>query len=163
MAETSKKKNPQPSGAQPAGDEATKGAKGRRAKSAEAAPAKAAKGPDAATVDDAAAETKFAAFVHSKKLDPRRILATSRQLEGLRPEDRAIKLNKRKARNAEGGDASTKETRKPRSGRPVTHRAIQAALKGGQLSGPTKTRILRAVNHLLDQKKQDPIDLRAIF
>jgi hypothetical protein len=163
MAETSKKKNPQPSGADTAADEATKGAKGRRAKSSEAAQAKGAKDPDAATVDEAPAETKFAAFVHSKKIDPRRILATSRKLEGLRPEDRAIKLNKRKSRTAEGGDASTKETRKPRSGRPVTDRALQAAMKGGQLSGPTKTRILRAVNHLLDQKKQDPIDLRALF
>ncbi|HZU83763.1 MAG TPA: hypothetical protein VE987_12635, partial [Polyangiaceae bacterium] len=64
---------------------------------------------------------------------------------------------------AEGGDSAPKETRKPRTGRPVTHRAVDAAVRGAQLSGPTKTRILRAINHLLGQKKQDQIDLRALF
>jgi hypothetical protein len=109
-------------------------------------------------------ETKFAAFIASQKLDPRRILSASRKLEGLRPEDRTIRLNKRRARAAEAPEAAgTKETRKPRSGRPVTHRALQAALTGGTLSGPTKTRILRALNLLLDQKKQGSIELRTIF
>jgi hypothetical protein len=106
--------------------------------------------------------TKFAKLIADKKLDPRRILAASRSLEGLLPEDRTIRLNKRRARKAEG-DTGPKETRKPRSGRPVTDRAMAAALGGGTLSGPTKTRMLRAINHLLEQKKQDKIDLRALF
>jgi hypothetical protein len=108
---------------------------------------------------------KFAEFIAAKKLDTRRILAVSRQLESLQVEDRAIRLNKRKARSAakEGGDNATKETRKPRSGRPVTNRALQAALHGGELSGPTKTRILRAVNHLLELKKQEKVEIRALF
>jgi hypothetical protein len=111
------------------------------------------------------ADTKFAQFIASKKLDKRRILAVSRELERLQPEDRVIRLNKRRARGAAGeGDANApKETRKPRSGRPVTHRALEAALKGGELTGPTKTRILRAVNHLLELKKQEKVDLKAIF
>ena len=110
------------------------------------------------------AETKFAEFIASKKLDTRRILAASHKMEQLQPEDRLIKLNKRRARTAEGGDAAaTKETRKPRSGRPVTHRALDAALTGGKLSGPTKTRLLQAVNHLLELKKQEKIELRALF
>jgi hypothetical protein len=110
-------------------------------------------------------ETKFAQFVAAKKLDVRRIIVASRKLEALSPEDRTIRLNKRRARAAEGGGAegAAKETRKPRSGRPVTDRAMQAALKGGALSGPTKTRLLRAVNHVLEQKKQEPVDLRALF
>jgi hypothetical protein len=45
----------------------------------------------------------------------------------------------------------------------VTGRALDAALTGGQISGPTKHRILRAINHLLEQKKHDKIDLRALF
>ncbi len=111
------------------------------------------------------ADTKFAQFIAAKKLDKRRILAVSWQLERLQPEDRAIRLNKRRAKGAagEGGENAPKETRKPRTGRPVTQRAIDAAVKGGQLSGPTKTRILRAVNYLLEQKKQEKIDLRALF
>jgi hypothetical protein len=108
------------------------------------------------------ADSKFSQFITERKLDPRRILATSCRLEQHRPEDRAIKLNKRRARNAEGGDVP-KETRKPRTGRPVTPRAMAAAVRGGDLSGPTKTRILRAVNHLLEQKKQDKVELRALF
>jgi hypothetical protein len=109
------------------------------------------------------AETKFAQFLTAKKLDPRRVIAASHKLEALQPEDRLIKLNKRRARNAEGGEGAVKETRKPRSGRPVTQRAIEAALQGGVVSGPTKTRILHAVNHLLEQKKQDKVDLRTLF
>ncbi len=40
---------------------------------------------------------------------------------------------------------------------------MTAALAGAPVSGPTKTRILRAVNHLLEQKKQDKVDLKALF
>ncbi len=109
------------------------------------------------------AASKFAEFIGAKKLDPRRILIASKKIEGLRPEDRAIKLNKRLAKKSEAAEGATKETRKPRSGRPVTDRALQAAMKGGAVSGPTKTRILRAVNHLLEQKKLEPVDLRALF
>jgi hypothetical protein len=110
------------------------------------------------------AETKFAQFIAAKKLDPRRILAASHGIERLRPEDRIIKLNKRRARAAgDGADKATKETRKPRSGRPVTRRALDAAVVGGPISGPTKTRLLQAVNQLLEQKKQDKVDLHALF
>jgi hypothetical protein len=110
-----------------------------------------------------ASETKFAAFLTAKKLDARRILAASHKLETLQREDRGIKLAKRNGRKAEGDAAKEKETRKPRSGRPVTPRAIDAALKGTAVSGPTKTRILKAVNLLLEQKKQEKVDLKALF
>ena len=75
---------------------------------------------------------------------------------------RAIKHAKRKGKGSEDASAP-KETRKPRSGRPVTQRAMDAAMKGGTVSGPTKNRILRALNAVLAQKKQEPVDLRAIF
>ncbi len=108
--------------------------------------------------------SKFAQFITSKKLDGRRILNASHKLEGLKPEDRSIRLKKRQGRRAETkpeGDA--KETRKPRSGRPVTPRAFAAAMSGKAVSGPTKTRILKAVNYLLEQKKQEKVDLKALF
>jgi hypothetical protein len=110
-------------------------------------------------------DTKFAQFIASRKLDPRRILAVSHRLERLQPEDRLIRRNKARARKAgaDGGDAAPKETRKPRSGRPVTSRALDAAVQGGGLSGATKTRLLRAINHLLGLKKQPAVDLRALF
>jgi hypothetical protein len=107
--------------------------------------------------------SKFAQFLASKKIDGRRVLAASRRLEGLQPEDRTIKLNKRRAKAGEGGENAPKETRKPRTGRPVTPRALEAAMNGGTISGPTKTRILRAVNHLLEQKKQEKVQLKTLF
>jgi hypothetical protein len=111
------------------------------------------------------AETKFAQFIAARKIDPRRILAVSHRLERLQPEDRLIKRNKRLAKKAgsEGGEGTPKETRKPRSGRPVASRALASAMHGGELSGPTKTRILRAINHLLELKKQPTVELRALF
>ena len=106
------------------------------------------------------ADSKFKTFLAEKKLDVRRLLAASHKLETLTPEDRAIKRSKRKPAE---GEEKAKDPRKPRSGRPVTPRALNAALGAGTLSGPTKTRILRAVNHLLDQKKEAQVDLRSLF
>jgi hypothetical protein len=108
-------------------------------------------------------KSKFAQFIASKKLDARRILATSHRLEQLQPEDRTIRLNKRRVRKAESTEGMVKETRKPRSGRPVSDRAMDAALAGQAISGPTKTRLLKAVNHLLEQKKQEKVDLKTLF
>lgn len=108
--------------------------------------------------------SKFADFVKEKKLDTRRILAASSHIERFQPEDRAIKLAKRKARKAEGGDKKEGEApKKPRTGRPITQRALAAALEGKTLSGPQKTRFLRAVNHVLEQKKAGAVDLKALF
>lgn len=108
-------------------------------------------------------KSKFAAFLQEKKLDVRRIRAASHDLESLRREDRAIRRAKRIARGGEAVEGATKETRKPRSGRPVTQRAIDAAMTGKAVSGPTKQRILKAVNRLLEQKKGSPVELKALF
>ncbi|HEY1954202.1 MAG TPA: hypothetical protein VGH28_01280 [Polyangiaceae bacterium] len=107
-------------------------------------------------------DTKLATFLSSKKIDPRRVISASHALETLQPEDRKIKLNRRNAKG-EGSEGKPKEERKPRSGRAVTRRAMDAALSGKSVSGPTKNRIVRAVNHLLEQKKGEKIDLRALF
>ncbi len=104
---------------------------------------------------------KLADFLKSKKLDARRVLAASHKLETLRTEDKAIKLAKRRAKS--GDENAKKEERKPRTGRPVTERAMSAALAGKTISGPTKQRILRAVNHLLEQKKADKVELKTLF
>jgi hypothetical protein len=112
--------------------------------------------------------TKFASFIQENKLDPRRILAASAKLEKLQLEDRAIRLAKRTSKaKAAAGDAGAKDNelakKKPRSGRPVTQRAMDAALAGKAISGPQKTRMLRAVNALLEQKKKAAVELRALF
>jgi hypothetical protein len=112
---------------------------------------------------------KLSSFLNTNKLNPKRLLAVSHKLETLTREDRMIKLDKRAGKKA--ADAGTakegeaKEIKKPRSGRPITPRALDAALKGdgNAVSGPTKQRILRAVNYLLEQKKKDKVELKTLF
>ena len=107
--------------------------------------------------------TKFSEFLQSSKIDTRRILAASELLEKLRPEDRAIRLAQRQARRSEDKKKEGLAAQKPRSGRPVTARTMDALMTGKPVSGPIKTRLLRAVNHILEQKKQPAVDLRALF
>jgi hypothetical protein len=106
----------------------------------------------------------FEEFLKTKSINPRRILSASEKLEKLRSEDRSIKLAQRRARKSEDGAKKKDEkAKKPRSGRAITDRTLTAALTGKPLSGPAKTRLLRAVNHILEQKKQEPTTLPALF
>lgn len=107
--------------------------------------------------------TKIQEFLKEKKIDPRRLLVASTDVERLRPEDRAIRLAKRQAAKTEDKKKEGKALEKSRSGRPVTQRAIDAALAGKELSGPQKSRILRALNKVLEQKKMEKVELGAIF
>src|SRR4051794_28136725 len=106
------------------------------------------------------ADSKFQTFLTTNKLNPKRVLVVSHTLETLTKDDRVLKLERRRGKK-EG--AEKKEVAKPRSGRAVTPRAMEAAVTGGTLSGPTKQRILRAVNYLLEQKKKDKVDLKTLF
>jgi hypothetical protein len=103
--------------------------------------------------------SKFQQYLSDNKLDSRRVLIASKAVEGLQPEDRAIRLARRRGVKKEGEEKPAK----PRSGRPVTPRLLTQALEGKPVTGPAKTRLLRAVNHLLAQKKKDPADLRSLF
>jgi len=108
--------------------------------------------------------SKFAQFLADNKIDPRRIAAASREIERLRPEDRAKKLARRSAKKSDAKPAEGAEKPgKPRSGRPATGRALAAATAGKPISGPTKTRLLRAVNAILEQKKKSATDLKSLF
>jgi hypothetical protein len=112
--------------------------------------------------------SRFSEFLSTEKIDPRRLLVASRGLERLRPEDRQIRLKKRLGRKddapAPSADAAEKkDAPKRRSGRTITTRELNAAQAGGKLSGPQKTRLLRALNHVLSQKKKEPVDLRKVF
>lgn len=106
-------------------------------------------------------QSKLAAFLADKKIDTRRLLSTSKRLENLQPADRAVKLKKAQARAKEGSEKV--EAPKGRSGRPISQRTLDAVFAGGPVSGPAKTRILRAVNFLLEQKKAPATDLNSLF
>lgn len=109
--------------------------------------------------------SKFKDFLSEKKIDPRRIITASTKIERLTREDRSIRLVKRQAKK-EGASAEKKAeaaAKKPHSGRPVTPRALDAALAGKAISGPQKTRILRALNAVLEQKKLEKVELTQLF
>jgi hypothetical protein len=107
--------------------------------------------------------TKFDQFLQTHKIDPRRLAVVSRDLERLTPADRQLKLRKYLVRAGKAGEGAQAPTDKPRSGRPVTPRLLKQAREGKPVSGAAKTRLLRAVNRVLEQKQKDPVDLRALF
>lgn len=107
--------------------------------------------------------TKFATFLQDNKIDPRRIIAASTKLEALKPEDRKIRMVKRVAKAKNEKPAEGEKPAKPRSGRAVTPRLLESVSVGKPVSGPQKTRLLRAVNAVLVQKKKDAVELKAIF
>jgi len=111
--------------------------------------------------------SKFAQFLTDNKIDPRRLIVASRDLERLRPEDRKLKFQKRTAKAGGAAPAAAAEGEekkaKPRSGRPVTPRLIASVSAGKPVTGPAKTRLLRALNHVLGQKKKPAAELRALF
>jgi len=107
--------------------------------------------------------SKFTDFLATNKIDSRRIRAASFEIERLRPEDRAIRLAKRKAKGSEAKAEGGEAPKKPRSGRAVTQQILDRASAGKPVAGPAKTRILRAVNRILEQKKKSAVELKALF
>lgn len=106
--------------------------------------------------------TKFETFLSENKIDPRRVLSVSRQIERLRPEDRRIRLTLSQARKSETSKRP-EGISKPRSGRPVNPKTLGDAIGGAKLSSSARTRVLRAVNCILEQKKQDPVASDILF
>jgi hypothetical protein len=106
--------------------------------------------------------SKLNDYLKKQNIDPRRVLIASHDLEALRPDDRATRLAKKRAK---AGDETAKEaaTKKPRSGKPVSAPTLARALAGGPLSGAAKTRVLRAVNVVLGNKKKGEATLRDLF
>ncbi len=107
--------------------------------------------------------SKLETFLTDKKIDQRQLLIVSKRLESLKPEDRTIRLAKRRGAKAEGDDKKAKETRKSRSGKPVNLSVLAKIFAEKPIAGPTRTRVLKAVNAILERKKQEKVELSAIF
>jgi hypothetical protein len=105
--------------------------------------------------------SKFAEFLTQHNIDARQLIAVSRELERLRPEDRKVRLARRIARSSDSG--SSEKFAKTRSGRPVSELQLDQATSGGALPAQIKTRLLRAVNRVLELKKQQPVALQSLF
>jgi hypothetical protein len=106
--------------------------------------------------------SKLSDYLQQQKIDPRRLLVASHDIEQLRPEDRSVRLAKKRLK---GGDETAKEAaeKERRSGRPVSQPTLNRALGGAALSPAAKSRILRAVNAVLTQKKKSEVALRDLF
>jgi hypothetical protein len=107
--------------------------------------------------------SKFTQFIKDNGIDPRRILLASKQIEQLRPEDRLLKSAKRRGKASGEKAEAAAAPKKPRSGRAVTRRLLDSATGGKPVPGPAKTRLLRAVNRVLEQKKKSSVELKALF
>ena len=97
--------------------------------------------------------SKLSDYLKKHKIDPRRVVAASKTLEALQPEDRAIRLARK---NAATGNDAVKElaAKKRRSGRPVSRPALNRALTGRPVPRRARARIVRAVNALLALKSK---------
>lgn len=109
------------------------------------------------------ADTKFAGYLKENKIDPVRVVYASEQIEKLTVADRKIRLTKRQTRGKDDEAAKAAKALKPRSGRPVTTQLVTKALKGGDVTGAQKTRILRALSRIAEQKKLSAPELGNIF
>ncbi len=110
--------------------------------------------------------TKFAKFLEESKINQLRLQAASRHIERLTGEDRAFLSDVARKRALAGRkDAANVavEKKKLHSGRPITPRLVDDASLGKPVSGTAKTRLLRAVNRILEQRKQPPVTIRELF
>ena len=108
--------------------------------------------------------TKLADFLSTKKIDHRRLLVASKQIEALSPVDRALRFAKIRTKKSTATDAQKELAKgKGTSGKPVSTPLLNRALEGKPIPGAGKTRILRAVNRVLEQKKQSAAQLKDLF
>lgn len=107
--------------------------------------------------------SKLSDFLTTNKIDPRRVVLASEKLESHTAEDKALLANKKAMKDGKAEKDEEVLKKKPRSGRPVTGAGIAKAMGGRDVSGPVKTRIVRAVNAVLTQKKKSEVTFRDLF
>ena len=110
--------------------------------------------------------TKFAKFLEDNKIIGLRLQSASAKIERLTTEDRAFiaEVARKKSLAGRKNAASVViEKKKIHTGRPVTSSLIDDASLGKPVSGPAKTRLLRAVNHVLEQRKKPVVAIKDLF
>lgn len=107
--------------------------------------------------------TKLSDFLTQNKIHPNRVVLASKALERRQPADKALAAKKKAMKDGKLDKDEGVLKAKPRSGRPVTGATITKAIGGRPLNGPTKNRIVRAVNAVLTRKKKPEIGLRDLF
>ena len=108
--------------------------------------------------------SKLNDYFAKEKIDPRRVLIASKKEENLQDEDRAIVLARKVVAKGKPTDADKERAEKARrSGRPVSNPTLSRALRGDKISGAARTRITRAVNRILTQRKKPAVASTDLF
>jgi hypothetical protein len=106
----------------------------------------------------------FSAFLEEKKITPPMLVLASARLEEGGKEGRASleqrRVKRRKEPTKTYADANLP---KPPSGRGITLKQIQAAMKDVQLTRKVRTKIVQAVGAVLSKKGGGQIDHKTIF
>jgi hypothetical protein len=106
----------------------------------------------------------FADFLASKGIEPKQILAASARLESVRDEDRELIRARRKKRRTQAGKSYEElQLAKPRSGRPLREGHVEAALADKPVPGPVRTKLVRAINALVEKKGGEPVRAPQLF
>lgn len=106
----------------------------------------------------------FADFIQQKGIEADAILRVSERLERLRDEDRELRRKRAAARRTSPGKSyADAGLGKPRSGRPLRPGHLEAALADKPVPGPVRSKFVRAVNHLLAKKGEQPIAAPQLF
>lgn len=107
--------------------------------------------------------TMLSDFLTENGIKPEEVVAESRMLEQHHIGQRALRLERTKARAAKKTYAEL-NLEKPRTlGRGVSQTAVDRALAGTAMPRLVRKKIARAVNAILVQKKKDAADARKLF
>jgi hypothetical protein len=104
----------------------------------------------------------FADFLRDKKIPEAQLIGVSNELERLRPEDRELLLKRQAARTAEK-KYDEEKIGKPRRGRGVTTQSIARALADQPLARKVRSKLLVAVNTVLERRKQEKVRTEQLF
>lgn len=107
--------------------------------------------------------SKLGDYLTKNKIHPNRVVTASKELERRQAADHALSAKKKAMKDGKVDKDEAVLKQKPRSGRPVTAATMTKAVAGQTVNGPTKTRIVRALNAVLAQKKKGEIALRDLF
>ena len=100
-------------------------------------------------------------FLESKKIKPAALLAASNRLESRKPEDHALVAARLDAKtNKKEGAAPIA---KPKSGRGLSKKLLDAALAGGQITKRARAKTLRAAALLLEKAKDTAPTMKDLF
>jgi hypothetical protein len=106
----------------------------------------------------------FAEFLQRHGIETVRLQRRSDRVEATRPEDRALALRRAELREpGKTPDYVEAGLDKPRSGRGVGQGHVVAALEDRPLPRLVRAKLTRAVNSLLAERDQPPVDATALF